>query len=417
MKIAIVGGGIAGLAAAYYLSEHHQLTLFEQNDYVGGHTNTVSVREETKTYHVDTGFIVFNDRTYPNFCELLQSLKVESQATEMSFGLKCSETGLEYSGTSLGGFYAQRQNLFSWKQHRLLWDILRFHRLARRLHEALSWEMTVGEFFSQHGFSQRFREQFFMPMGSAIWSCPRERLEQFPVRFIVEFYLHHGLLGLRDRPQWKVIKGGSYRYVDALLATIDMKLKLADPVVSVRRLEQGVQLNSRRGGEQLFDHVVLACHSDQALKIVSQSATVEERELLACFPYQRNQAILHTDTSILPLNRNAWACWNYLLRPQLNDTAVVTYNMNKLQGLDAEKTYCVSLNVDTILDRGQILAEFVYHHPVFNTRRAWAQSQHDKLIDHQSLSYCGAYWGNGFHEDGVCSALAVARKLIEVSGS
>ena len=415
MKIAIIGGGIAGLSAAYYLSSHHELTLFEQADYVGGHTNTVTVVEGSETFAIDTGFIVFNDRTYPNFCQLLADLEVESQPTEMSFGLKCEASGLEYCGTSLSGFYAQRGNLLSWRQHRLFWDILRFNRLASRLREQLSKEMTVAEFFAQYRFSERFRRQFFMPMGSAIWSVPVARLEQFPIRFIVDFYGNHGLLGLRQRPQWEVIAGGSCNYVQALLAKVQIDLRMEEPVVSVRRGERGVAVTSGSRSDQLFDHVVFACHSDQALKILAGAATAEERQLLECFPYQRNHAILHTDTSILPARRGAWACWTYLISPNLSQETVVTYNMNKLQGLTSEKTYCVSLNAESLLDPDQMLGEYVYHHPVFDARRDWAQSQHHQLIDHQGISYCGADWGNGFHEDGVRSALAVATGLIEGS--
>ena len=415
MKIAIVGSGISGLSAFWLLNQHNDVVLFEKDDRPGGHSNTVEVETSQDNIPVDTGFIVFNDRTYPNFCQLLADLEVESQPTEMSFGLKCETSGLEYCGTNLNGFYAQRRNLFSWRQHRLLWDILRFNRLATALREQLSNEMTVAEFFSQYRFSERFRKQFFMPMGSAIWSVPFTRLEQFPIRFIVDFYGNHGLLGLRDRPQWKVIKGGSNSYVKALLAKVQMDLRMEEPVVSVKRCEQGVAVTSRSQPEQWFDHVIFACHSDQALKMLADGATAEERQLLECFPYQRNHAILHTDTSILPARQGAWACWNYLISPNLSQETVVTYNMNQLQGLASDKTYCVSLNAQALLDSDQVLGEYVYHHPVFDTRRDWAQSQHDQLIDHQGVSYCGAYWGNGFHEDGVCSALAVATSLIEGS--
>jgi len=414
MNIAIVGGGIAGLSAAYYLSGDHQLTLFEQNQYAGGHTHTIAVEEGTRTLHVDTGFIVFNERTYPHFCRLLEDLEVSSQPTRMSFGVKCTDTGLEYSGTGFSGFYAQRGNLLSWRHHRLFRDILRFNRLATRLRSELDLEMTVAEFFSRYQFSHRFREQFFLPMGSAIWSCPLSRMEQFPIRFIIDFYANHGLLGLRQRPQWRVVKGGSFRYVEALLDQVDVQLRLGDSMRSIQRVEGGVRVNTDGGGEQLFDHVIFACHSDQALKILAEHATEKEQELLSCFPYQRNHAVLHTDTSILPVNRRAWACWNYLVSAERSNQAVVTYDMNELQGIQSDKTYCVSLNAGDRIDADQVIGEYVYHHPIFNTRRDWAQSQHDDLIDHHHVSYCGAYWGNGFHEDGVRSALAVATKLTEV---
>ena len=413
MKIAIVGGGVSGLSAAFYLSGQHEITLFEQNDYVGGHTNTVSVTEGSETFPVDTGFIVFNDRTYPHFCQLLDALGISSQPTEMSFGLKCEQTGLEYSGSGLHGFYAQRRNVCSLTHHRLLWDVLRFNRLASRIRGGLPLEMTVADFFRQYTFSTRFRDKFFLPMGAAIWSCPTDQMQQFPIRFILDFYAHHGLLGLRDRPQWHVVQGGSRRYVEAMLEQVDGTIHTSNPVLSVRRSEQGVQVQSQRGGEQHFDHVIFACHSDQALTILDGEATDLEREVLGCFPYQRNHALLHTDTSILPTNRQAWACWNYLLPSQRANHATVTYNMNLLQGISSRETYCVSLNSRDLVDENRIVGEYIYHHPVFNTRRDWAQAQHPRLIDCQGISYCGAYWGNGFHEDGVQSARAVVSRLSE----
>ncbi len=412
MRIAIIGGGISGLTAAYYLCREHDVTLFEAADYVGGHTNTVEVNLDGETHSVDTGFIVYNRRTYPLFCRLLDELEIPTQPTSMSFSVRCERTGLEYAGNGLNGLFAQRSNIWNRGFHRLLRDILRFSRLASRLLEDPDDNITVGEFFAREHLSEEFLAHYFLPLGSAVWSCPRNRFMDFPVRFVAEFYRHHGMLNLRDRPAWRVIVGGSRNYVRKLIQPFQDKIRLRTPVEKVLRTPDGVQIFSETSGGESFDHVIFACHSDQALRILGGEASPPERELLSAFPYERNVAVLHTDTSVLPHSRRAWASWNYFLPENDPGKATVTYDMNILQRLDSRHVFCVTLNGEDRLDPRQMIARFTYHHPVFTTERSAAQARHAELIEHRRTSYCGAYWGNGFHEDGVRSAWTVCQELL-----
>jgi predicted NAD/FAD-binding protein len=414
MRIAVVGAGISGLCVAYQLRHTHDVTVFEANDYVGGHTNTLEIEEDNRTLAIDTGFIVFNERTYPNFCQLLRELNVVSQPSDMSFGIRCDRTGLEYAGTGLNGLFAQRLNVLRLGFWRLLRDWRRFGNEAAEILQQPSESLTVREFFSDRTYSREFQEQYFLPIGSAIWSCPHELIEDFPMRFIVQFYHHHGLLTLADPPIWRVIRGGSRQYVEAILAQLPSAVVLSSPVRAIHRQRGEVQLHFRDGRQQTFDHVVLACHADQALRMLGNEATLAECALLTQFPYETNIAVLHTDTSVLPRSRRAWASWNYHVPAEPTGKATVTYHMNRLQSLRSQSEYCVTLNEEERIDRSRILRSITYHHPVFSTSRLVAQRRHGELINHQGLSYCGAYWGNGFHEDGVNSALAVSRALSNV---
>lgn len=412
MRIAIIGGGISGMVAGYQLQHDHEITLFEANDYIGGHTNTVYVEIGDRTYAVDTGFIVFNDRTYPNFIRLMDELGVASQPTRMSFSVSCSQTGLEYRGADLGGLFAQRKNLVSPRFHRLLWDILKFNRLGQELLESDCHDESVEEFFLRNQFSDQFIEQYFLPMGAAIWSASFETFQQFPIRFIAEFYKNHGLLGISDRPAWRVITGGSKQYIGPLTAGWKDRIQLNSPIAHVVRLGNGtVSISPVGQPEQIFDHVIFACHSDQALAILGDDATATEKEILKSFPYHPNQAILHTQHSVLPKNRRAWACWNYYNPPSKSEYATVTYNMNMLQSIESEHVFCVTLNDTGRIQPENIIASFNYFHPTFGLDRHWMQARHHELINQNATSFCGAYWGNGFHEDGVKSALAVTEAL------
>lgn len=413
MRIAIIGGGISGLTAAYCLQKQHEITVFEANNYIGGHTNTIELELDGEQQAVDTGFIVFNYKTYPNFTKILNELGVASQPTEMSFSMKCARTGLEYGGTTLNGLFAQRRNFFRLSFYRLLKDILRFNRQSVELLQSNDETLTVGEYLSREHFSKEFIEQYFLPMGSAIWSCPLGTFEQFPVRFIVEFYLNHGILAIRDRPQWRVVCGGSKQYVKALIASFSESIRINTPIDSVVRQDQDVELTTADGLTQEFDHVIFACHSDQALNILGQGATKTERALLSEFPYESNVAQLHTDESVLPRSRRAWACWNYFAPDQSRQKATVTYNMNLLQKLSSINTFNVTLNGQDRVDPDQVLREINYAHPIFTSGRARAQRRHAEVINVHQTSFCGAYWGNGFHEDGVNSALAVCQTLLE----
>jgi predicted NAD/FAD-binding protein len=411
MKLAIIGSGIAGLVAAYRLHAEHDITIYETNDYPGGHTNTVEVELDSRQYAIDTGFIVYNDWTYPNFIRLLDELKVASQPTTMSFSVRDARTGLEYNGHSLNTLFAQRRNLLRPSFYRMLADIVRFNRQARRLIANQDDETTVNDFTARHGFSRAFTEHYLLPMGAAIWSCPTGSFGQFPIRFIVDFYHNHGLLNLWQRPTWRVIAGGSRSYVQSLTRGFADRIQLRTPVNRVWRTARRVMVQARGAEPVAYDHVIFACHSDQALRILGDDATPAEREILSAFPYSRNVAVLHTDISLLPRARGAWASWNYHLSGDPTAPASVTYNMNILQGIRSPHTFCVTLNDEARIAPDRVLRRFEYHHPVFTTRRAAAQARHAELLTENRTSYCGAYWRNGFHEDGVVSALAVVEAL------
>lgn len=425
MKIAILGGGISGLTVACRLQARHDITLFEANDYVGGHTHTVDVETGLGSVPIDTGFIVFNDRTYPQFSRLLQDLSVGTIPTEMGFSVRCDRTGIEYAGTDLAGLFAQRSNLFRPRFHRMLWDILRFNRQMSAEVDELDEKLTVGEYLRERQCGPMFVRHHFLPMASAVWSCPCGKIENFPIKFIGQFYKNHGLLSLTDRPQWYVIRGGSRTYVQAMMRGFEGQVHLKCPVKSLRRTTDGIDLITDQFGAQRFDHLVMACHSDQALQVLGSEASATERVLLSQFPYERNLAVLHTDVSLLPRRRRAWASWNYLLRNAPGEAAgpkrsaldakvTVTYNMNILQRLQSDQTYCVSLNCDADICPDRVLRKITYHHPIFSTGRGEAQRRHPELLNHRRTSYCGAYWGNGFHEDGVVSGLKVCEAISRI---
>lgn len=411
MKIAVIGAGISGLVAAYRLCSEHDVTVFEANDYPGGHTNTVDVELDGERYAIDTGFIVFNDWTYPHFIGLLDELGIASRSTTMSFSVRDDRSGLEYNGHSLNTLFAQRRNLLRPRFYRMLADILRFNREARHLVTKCGDEITVNEFLIQYGFSEEFAKYYLLPMGAAIWSCPIGKFAQFPIRFIVEFYHNHGLLNVFRRPTWRVVEGGSRTYVEAMTRRFHDRIRLRTPVQSVRRFPNRVDVQPRGGASQSFDHVIFACHSDQALRVLGDAATTQEREIMSAFTYERNVAVLHTDVALLPRTRRAWASWNYRLHGDDSRPASVTYNMNILQGIRSRYTFCVTLNDEPRIAPERVLRRIVYHHPVFTTQRRFAQSRHAELLTANRTSFCGAYWRNGFHEDGVVSALAVVNAL------
>ena len=411
MKIAIIGSGISGLTAAHHLHPRHDITVFEAGSYAGGHTNTIDIELDGEQQRVDTGFIVFNDWTYPNFVSLLNELEVESQPAPMSFSVRCDATNLEYNGTSLNGLFAQRRNLLRPGFYRMLRDILRFNRDSLALLAGDDDSLTVGEYLARSRYCREFSEQYLLPMGSAIWSCPPQAFSQFPMRFVVEFYRNHGLLSVASRPTWRVVCGGSKTYVNELARPFQHRIRLNTPVLALRRFEEHLEIVTAQCGRQQFDHVVFACHSDQALRILGAEATVIERNLLGAFPYESNMAVLHTDVSVLPRRRRAWAAWNYHIRADHPEKAVVTYNMNLLQGLCSKQVFCVTLNGEDEIAPDRVLRRIEYQHPIYTTRRKAAQRRHEELLDANRTSFCGAYWGNGFHEDGVVSALAVCRAL------
>ena len=408
MKIAIIGTGISGMVAAWYLQREHSITVFEANDYVGGHTHTVTVEKDGRPYAIDTGFIVFNKRTYPNFCKLLDLLGVESQESEMSFSVKCERTGLEYCGTSLNTLFAQRTNLFRPSFLQMLMEILRFNRQSPQLLSEDSSDISLGDYLDRGHYSETFRENYLIPMGAAIWSTSPSKMLEFPARYFIQFLVNHGLVTLTDRPIWRTIVGGSWRYIDRLTESFRDRIRLNCPVISVRRNEDHVNVTSASGPEQ-FDQVVFATHGDQALRLLSDPSAVE-REVLTPFVCSKNIAVLHTDASLLPKRRRAWASWNYHLSNSPLDAPSVTYQMNILQRLNSTETFCVTLNREAAIRPDKILGRFVYEHPIYSPGAVLSQRRHSEIssIRHRT-HFCGAYWGFGFHEDGVKSALVVAK--------
>lgn len=412
MRIAIVGSGISGLVAGHYLRHHHDVTLFESRDRIGGHNNTVDCEADGQSIAVDTGFIVYNERTYPNFIRLMDELDVATQPTRMSFSVACEETGLEYNGTNLNGLFAQRSNLLNPKFWRLLADFRRFAKLARATLASNEASETVEQFLQRQDFSDGFVRHYFLPMGAAIWSASFDTFNQFPIRFIADFYHNHGLLDVTNRPQWRVIAGGSKRYLAPLTDGWRDQIQTDCSVTKVQRGDQNVTITATDQGTLEFDHVIFACHADQALEILGDDVGQTEQEILSAFPYQSNVATLHTDDTVLPGNQRAWACWNYFCPSGGSDRPTVTYNMNMLQSLKSSQTFCVTLNDQGRIDPAKIIREFNYAHPTFSLNRGKMQNRHDELIDQNKTSFCGAYWRNGFHEDGVVSALRVVKQLV-----
>ena len=408
MKIAIIGSGIAGLTCAHLLNRRHDVTVFEAGDWVGGHTHTVQVSVEGRQYDVDTGFIVFNDWTYPNFIRLLGQLGVSFKPTEMSFSVNDPDSGLEYNGNNLNSLFAQRRNLLSPGFWGMLRDILRFNKEAQRdLNELrIDADMTLDDYLKAGGYGERFILHYIVPMGAAIWSMPMAEMLNFPLQFFVRFFKNHGLLSVSDRPQWQVVEGGSSAYIAPLTAAFKDRIRLNCPVKRVDRDEHGVVIHSPAGIEH-FDKVVFACHSDQALQILA-SPSEAERAILGALPYADNEVVLHTDTQLLPTRKLAWASWNYRLSGAGHTHAAVTYDMNILQGIESDTTFCVSLNQSAGINPNKVLARFTYAHPQFSLAAVAAQNRWAELDGVQHTHYCGAYWANGFHEDGVVSALRVA---------
>jgi uncharacterized protein len=399
MKIAVIGAGIAGNVAAWHLQrEGHDITVFEAGSHVGGHTHT----HEIDGHAIDTGFIVFNDRTYPNFVRLLDTLRVASQPSSMSFSVRNDESGLEYNGSGFSTLFAQRRNLVRPSFYRMLADIVRFNREAPRL-LATPGSRTLGDFLRESRFSREFIRDYLVPMGAAIWSTDPARMLAFPAQFFVRFLHNHGMLSIDDRPQWRVIRGGSARYVEKLAAPFRHRVRLNTPVRSVRRFPWEVRVDGER-----FDYAFIACHADQALAMLSDASALE-REVLGAIGYQENEAVLHTDTSLLPRRRGAWAAWNYHVLPGRLGPVALTYNMNILQNLQARETYCVTLNRTGDIDPARVRRRMVYHHPLFTPAAVAAQKRHSEVNGAQRTYYCGAYWRFGFHEDGVMSALAALR--------
>jgi len=407
-RIAVIGAGVSGLTAAWLLSEHHDVQLFEAGDYAGGHTNTENVQAGGRDWPVNTGFIVFNDWTYPNFIKLMDRLGVASEVSDMSFSVDCRANGLQYNGTSLDTLFAQRRNLLNLPFLKMIREILRFNKETRADLQSgeITDEETLGEYLNRNRYSRYFRNHYIVPMGAAIWSAPEVVLESFPIRFFLQFFNNHGMLSVDDRPTWRVISGGSAQYVNKMMDRLGDRTHLNSPISSVTRLPDKVLLTCL-DQEHEFDQVIFACHSDQALAMLSDP-TDEERSILGAIAYQQNDVVLHTDSSVLPSNRRAWAAWNYYMPEHRTEPVSVTYNMNILQNFhDAPETFCVTLNRSRDIAEDRIIKRFEYAHPVFTLDAVAAQNRYEEIGNRNRSHFCGAYWFNGFHEDGVRSALRV----------
>jgi predicted NAD/FAD-binding protein len=415
--IAIIGSGISGLTCGHLLHQDHDIQVFEENDYIGGHTATKDVTLDGQHFAIDTGFIVFNDWTYPNFIKLMDKLGVVSQASEMSFSVKNESENLEYNGNTVNSLFAQRRNFFRPKFYRIVRDILRFNKLCKSIYAEKNAEQigegTLGNFLLEHEFSDDFNQNYILPMCAAIWSSSLEDIKAFPLAFFLQFFNNHGLLNIADRPQWRTIIGGSREYIAPLTAGFADKIRLNTGVCSVLKHNQQIEILLRTGEKMLFDDVIFACHSDQALALI-ESPCENQKSILGAIPYLNNEVVLHTDTSILPKRKLAWASWNYLLTGEQDEAKAptsLTYNMNILQRLESNTTFCVTLNNTDNIQPDAIIEKYQYAHPQFSSATIKAQARRNEICGLEGLHFCGAYWYNGFHEDGVRSALDVCKRF------
>lgn len=406
MRIAIIGTGVSGLVTAHLLHDRHDTTVFEAQDRIGGHVNTIEIEEQNgQLRSIDTGFIVYNEANYPLFTKLIGELGVATQPSNMSFGVRCDRARLEYSSANLTSLFAQPKNLFNPGYIRMLRDILRFNREAvPAIHNGAA-SLTLGEYLETTDLSPRLTKHYLIPMGSALWSIPGGQVLEMPAEFFVRFFENHGMLTVNDQPEWRVIEGGSARYVEALVAPFRDRVRTSTRVRRVERHHAHVTVDG-----EMFDHVVFACHSDQALSILADPSRAE-CEILGALPCQENDVVLHTDTSVLPRSKRAWASWNYRIGADTEALATVTYNMNKLQTLDADPTYCVTLNDTASIDPATILYRTQMSHPMYTLEGMTAQKRHEEISGYGHTHFCGAYWGFGFHEDGVRSAVRVAKRF------
>ncbi len=409
-QIAVIGSGISGLTSAYLLSKDNHVCLYEANPVLGGHTATVDVSVNGIDYAIDTGFIVFNDWTYPNFLKLLAKIGIEKQETEMSFSVQHVQSGIEYNGHSLATMFAQSKNLVSPRFYKFIYEIVRFNKASKQLlqNQQQPTDLTLGDFLEAHRFSDFFAEHYILPMVAAIWSASIDDAREFPLGLFLRFFKNHGLLNIVDRPQWYVIKNGSRSYIPALTAPVQ-EIKLDCPVSAVERNDQGVEVHAA-DGSKTFDEVILACHSDQSMQLLKDISN-DEQQVLGGIKYRENEVVLHTDQKMLPDQRKAWASWNFWQGQSHDSAPAVTYNMNILQGLAADETFCVTLNRSAAINPERVLREFRYAHPVYEPGTVVAQQNRDLICGKNHTHFCGAYWYNGFHEDGVKSALDVCARF------
>jgi predicted NAD/FAD-binding protein len=409
MRIAIIGSGVSGLVSAWLLSQKYAVTLFEANGYLGGHTHTHDIVLKGERHRVDTGFIVYNPAHYPLLARLFAELGVRSQPTTMSFAVRNESSGLEYNATTLASLFCQRRNLLSPRFFGMIRDLLRFYREAPGLLAGEAAGPTLGEYLAEHRYGAAFRDEHLVPMASALWSAPPAQILSFPARYLVQFMANHQMLQVRERPPWRVVQGGSASYVEALRARWSVTERPHSPVRRVRR-EADAVLVATDAGEERFDQSVFACHSDQALALLEDASSVE-RDVLGAIRFQPNRVVLHTDAALMPRNRRAWAAWNALIPPGAGSACTVSYSMNLLQGIVSSEPLIVSLNPARPIDPNRILRELRYAHPVYTHASVAARARKAEIQGRQRSWFAGAYWGWGFHEDGMRSAVEVAEAL------
>jgi len=412
VKIAVIGSGISGLTCAYYLSKEHDVHVFEKDERIGGHTATKEVNVGGEIFNIDTGFIVFNNWTYPNFIRLLSEIKVPWRDSEMSFSVNCEKTGLQYAGSSLDTLFAQRKNILSINYLKMLKDIYRFNHQSIEDLDAgkIVKGMTLGEYLKLNNYSKQFHDHYLIPMGAAIWSSSVDDMFDFPLEFFVRFFRNHGLLNIKNRPKWKTIVNGSKAYLEPITRSFSEKIHLNSNIESIRREGDQVKIKVENKEEQSFDHVIFSCHSDQALALLSD-ANKKETEILSAMPYKLNDVVLHTDSSLLPSNSKVRASWNYTIPKNNTEFATLTYDMNTLQGIESSHDFLVTLNQVDRIDSKKVLGHYQYSHPVFTLESISAQERWHE-INNDRTWFCGAYWRNGFHEDGVVSALRVVNSIL-----
>lgn len=402
MRIAIIGSGISGIYAAHYLAKQHEVTIYEANTYLGGHTDTHNIVLDERHYAVDTGFIVFNEHNYIHFCRFLDELGVASQPSDMSFSVTDAATGLEYNATTVDKLFCQRRNLLSPRFYRMIADIFRFYREAPALLKSNDDTLTLGQYLSENRYSDTFIDDHILPMACALWSGPPESLKNFPARYFAAFMDNHRMLNINDRPLWRTVCGGSSAYVDAFKSQFNGECRLNCPVQRIGRHDDGVTVFSAAGSDR-FDYVLLACHADQALRLLD-TPSEDETEILGAFAFQDNDTVLHTDAALMPKHPKAWASWNALKPAGGQTNCTVTYYMNLLQNLDAPEPLLVSLNCTSRIEPSKILMQRHYRHPVYTPQSLAAQKKHSHINGHNRTLFAGAYWGWGFHEDGARSA-------------
>ena len=402
-KIAIIGSGIAGCTAAYYLNKKHDITIYEKNNYIGGHVNTIDVQEESKIIPIDTGFIVFNDKTYPSFISLLDEIGQKYHNSVMSFSVTNKKKNIEYNGSSINGLFSQRRNIFSLSFQRMIRDIIRFNKNKNNPLSMLG-SISLKQFLIEGGYSDEFTYDYLIPMASSIWSAEQSKILEMPIKFLINFFNNHGLLQLKDRPQWMVISGGSKEYIKKLSHPFKDRIQLNSRIECIERNNDGVVVKSRDHSAVNYDYIFIATHSDQAIQMLGDISN-SEQEVLSAIKYQINTAVLHTDKSAMPSRERAWAAWNYRQNESDSNSVNVTYSMNILQTLDSEIQYFVTLNNTDQINPRKIIRTIKYEHPIFDENAIKAQARHEEINkDPNRTFFCGAYWSNGFHEDGVVSA-------------